>query len=197
MSTPQAQSGTSGQAQPSQQDKMKIMLGKLVNLMMELIGVCYDRKLTEISPELVEWVRDNYVENYDLNNMMNNFIKYTRLHWDRILVKDEQYFITDAIKIFGDIPSDQVNITKILFESKDKDGKSIISQKDKDTIWEMVTVMVKISIVHIHKCREPIREPNGEIKYTRICYSKGEHQVENLSHFARKFKVDLSQYVPH
>ena len=182
--------------QPTQQEKIKANLSDLADLMIELISSCHAAGKTEITPELVKWVKEAYVNKYNLDDMMNNFIKYTRLHWEEIYSKNENYFIEDAIKIFGDIPSDQVNITKVLFQSKDDLGKSIISQVDKNAIWNFVTAMVKISIVHIHKCRKPIRE-NGEIKYTVQKYSKGDYEVKNLHYFANKFGVDLlGRYTP-
>jgi len=179
----------------TQPEKLQITLDKLAKLMIELIGVCYQSGKTEITPDLVMWVKENYVDTYNINDMMNNFIKYTRLHWKEIKERDEQYFIKDAIKIFGDIPSDQVNITKVLFESKDGNGKSIISQSDKDAIWNFVTVMVKISIVHIHKSRKPVRKANGQLEYTQVAFSKGDYEVSNLHHFARDFGVELNNYV--
>jgi len=179
----------------SQEQKLKEVLSDLANLMIELIGICYEEGKTPITPGLVEFVKIHYVDKYRIDDMMDNFIKYTRLHWKKIEKRDEAYFINDAIKIFGDIPSDQVNITKVLFESKGEKNESIISQEDKNAIWDMVTSMVRISIVHIHKSRKPIRDVDGQIKYTHHAYSQGDYEVSNLQYHANKFKLDLNKYV--
>lgn len=181
--------------QPTQQEKLKANLSGLADLMIELIGACYQEGKTVISPSLVEWVKETYVDKYNLDDMMNNFIKYTRLHWDKIYTRDENYFINDAIKIFGDIPADQVNITKVLFTSTDSQGRSILSKEDKDAIAQFIISMVKISIVHIHKCRKPVKDKDGSIKYTEQKYSKGDYEVTNLHYFANKYGVDLNKYV--
>lgn len=179
----------------SQKEKLKLQLCDLAELMIELIGICYDAKKTQIAPELVSWVKENYVDTYNIDEMMKNFVKYTRLHWDRILNRDEDYFITDAIKIFGDIDPEQVNITKVLFSKDERTKKSIISTEDKDAIWDMVTVMVKISIVHIHKCRDPFRDSDGVIKYKTKAYTEGDYKVDNLHYFAEKFGIDLNKHL--
>ena len=104
---------------------------------------------------------------YDKKRLIEGFIKNSHEKcWDKIKARDEVYFVENMSTIFGDLPIPDLNLFKDLFLTRDKKGDSVISIDLKNEIWDLFSVMTRISIRYIHKHRMPIADGAGNFIYT-------------------------------
>src|SRR3982751_1997443 len=69
-----------------------------------------------------------YLGNYDETKLMLRVIEKMSPHWDKVIRKDESFFVKESDKIFAELP---INID--LFSSLfNKNGKNVLSSKEKD-----------------------------------------------------------------
>lgn len=90
--------------------------------------------------KLVLQIAVSYVKSMEERSLINSFIINSHIYWDSIKERDEDFFLSKADKIFGKLPSDDVNMFKSLFE------KDLLPDKIKNVIWEYFEANVRISI---------------------------------------------------
>lgn len=79
---------------------------------------------------------------------LNGFIKKSYPHWQKIIEKDSDYFVSFFDNIFENIPYGK-NELKNLFIYKKLDETHFYSDEDLNLIWTRIHAMVRISIKHI------------------------------------------------
>lgn len=122
----------------------------LGDLMVELITEIYSKGYKVVDPILCK-VAVEILKKFPSQQMLENFIYYSYIHWDSIFKKEESYFISHASDIFSDLPSQSVDSFKVLFETTDNSGKKVIPKEDRDAIIDFHWSFVKIAIPYIHK----------------------------------------------
>lgn len=125
----------------------------------------YNLGYKTIDPNVVSMVSQG-IAFYDKHQLIMGFITNSHsMCWEKIKERDEQFFVENASSIFQHIPtgSDQINLFKDLFTTKDKNGVSIINQDLKNQIWKLFDAMIKISIKYIHRHRSPYSQKENEI----------------------------------
>jgi hypothetical protein len=122
----------------------------IANLIPSAIKVMEARKLI-----------DGFITGCHLSNPDGS---YTGVNcWDYMKKRDEEFFLNNVKSIFGSLPIDNVNLFVDLFSTKDTSGKSIISQRTKDNVWEILDAMILISIKYIHQNRNPFSQRQGDV----------------------------------
>ena len=163
--------------------KFKTNLIQLCNDMKDIIAPIYEKGLTNINPQLIEFV-SAFLNTYDTNQLFNNFISYSCDYWGKIKAKDESFFIENAKDIFRDLPVDNIDPFKEFFEG------SNIEDEDKDLIWEYFTSFVKLSLRHIHTMRCPAWKENDG-NYKKVYSNQVYMEVKNLTRMAKEFDIKL------
>lgn len=97
-------------------------------------------------------------------------------HWDKIYVRNENYFIEHANKIFSKLPMNNVNLFKDLFELKDSNGNQVINENDRNLIWDYFDSFVNISIKYAIK--NPNRFPTLSKEYIQIQAKKWDEKMK-------------------
>lgn len=103
---------------------------------------------------------------------IQNFIRYSVVHWDSIQKRDDIFLSENAGKIFGKIipikgGEKYINMFAVLITAKDSSGKGIISITEKKLIWTYFYSLVKISIIYLHNLKKPYQEKVGKKTYCR------------------------------
>lgn len=136
----------------------------LTDLIYDLVDDVHKRGFQIVNPTLII-ICKNILIKYSKIKIIEAFIKYSHKYWDQIHDKDrcESYITEHAMDIFKELPMNNVNAFKELFEVKDNQGNRIITQEDRDAIRDFFVSFIKIAIDYIHVHREPVIfvEPNG------------------------------------
>lgn len=156
----------------------------LTELLQELIAVCYEKKQTTIHPSLIQ-VAGKFILCLNKIVVIETFIKRSYPYWDRIINREEKFFLENTRDVFGDLPEDHVDGFRVLFSSRDKNGKLLMCEEDKNAIWDFFDSLVRIAIVYIHEKRIPKLKDNRKI-YT----IKYETDIDIIK-YAHIFKVVL------
>jgi|DewCreStandDraft_4_1066084.scaffolds.fasta_scaffold10889_2 hypothetical protein len=137
------------------------MLG-LSHLIYDLVDSAYKKEYRIVKPSLVE-LATTILSSYPKRKLIENFISYSHEHWDEIRERKEKFFEEHAVSIFSDLPLNNVNAFRELFQLQDKNGEPVIKQEDRDAIWDFFQAFVKISIHYIHQNRQPtvVTDPDG------------------------------------
>ncbi len=143
-------------SQPSEEERFSANVKGLTDLVHELTSMCWDAGNKQINPTLIV-LAGAYLSSFNKIELTETFIEHTHeICWEEIRNRNEIFFIEHSEQIFGKLPVGQGNIDafKILFTAKDSNGESIISDDDKDAIWDHFGTLVKICIKYVHKVRD-------------------------------------------
>ena len=126
-------------------------LGALVH---ELTTNCWNAGRREVAPQLVAMGED-YLKKYESKKIIEGFINHSYEYWEKIRLREEDFFINHAHVIFQQLPikSENINAFKMFFTAKDNKGKDIVIEDDRKAIWVIFESLVKISIKYVHKSR--------------------------------------------
>lgn len=161
----------------------------MANAVYDSIKMLYDRGYKTIDPIMVQ-LACNVIVAFDKNYLIQGFIEGSHEKcWDRIKVRDELFFIENAGGIFKNLPTENVNLFKDLFLTKDTNGNCVISQEVKNMLWGLFDAMIKISIKYIHKGKAPYScESDGSIQ---CFYSAQFFDEVDISRHAKTWGVQL------
>jgi len=125
---------------------------------------------TSLNPSMIDLVM-NIISSFDKKYLITAFIKKSHeKFWDKIKLRDEEYFIENSHKIFDILPMKNLDVFKELYLSKDEKGNSIITDDQKDDIWNLLDALVKISIKFVHENRDPqsiVKDGKTLLKYNK------------------------------
>ncbi len=116
-----------------------------------------------------------FITNYheeDNHITIQNFIRYSVVHWDSIQKRDDIFLSENAGKIFGKIipikgGEKYINMFAVLITAKDQSGNVIINDGERKIIWSYFFALVKISIIYLHNLKKPYQEKVGKKTYCR------------------------------
>ncbi len=174
-----------------EEERFMTNIKDLIDLMHELITMCWDAGIKDVNPMMVS-LAGNFVTSYNNVELIETFIEHTYLEcWEKIRLKDEEFFIKHTDKIFGQLPvgKQHIDAFKLLFTSKDSDGEYIIVQEDRDAIFDIFGSLVKICIKYVHRVRDcHLVEKDGRM-VPRYRYEKFP-KIKVREH-AKNWKIDL------
>ena len=137
--------------------KNAVVLGQAV---LASITKLYNEGYQIVNPILVQ-IAVAAIGAYDPHGLIQGFIENSHeICWDAIKVRDETFFVENVGTIFKYLPTQEVNLFKDLYTTKDVTGKTVISEALKEQIWRLFDAMIKISIKYVHNNRVPY-EYNG------------------------------------
>ncbi len=148
----------------SEEDRFRITVLELTDLIHELTTHCYNEGVKTMNPSLII-LGKSYLASLDKTDVIKAFINNSYgpkdnsiNYWDEIRDRNEQFFIKHSDSIFENVPVGKGNMTafKTLFTAKDDEGSNIIDDDDRDAVWDMFFSLVKICIKYIHKVRKCI-----------------------------------------
>jgi len=179
---------------PSEEDRFIANVKVLTDLVHELTSMCWDAGHKKVNPILIN-LAGAYLSGLDKNELIETFINHTHaVCWEEIRNRNENFFIEHTNEIFGQLPVEQGNIDafKMLFTSKDENGDSVISEDDKEAVWDMFSSLVKICIKYVHRVRECyLVEKDGKM-VPRYRYNRFP-EIKVREH-AKKWDIEL--YIP-
>lgn len=161
----------------------------LTQLIHELVEDAHNRGYQIINPNLII-LGSMFLQGYNKQSLINNFITYSHAdYWEEIRHRDENFFSEHASKIFQGLPVNNVNAFKELFVLKDANGQPVISQEDRDVIWEYFDSLIIISIKYVHRCRGPQSKVTGDGVIQS--YTKRFMEYVDLPTHVRRWSVHL------
>lgn len=184
--------------------RFRINVQGLCNFIKELLDGCYNKGYTQINPFLVD-LAATVLTAYSDDDIIKGFIEGSHTHWDMIKNRDEQFFSAHARCVFAGLPADRIDAFKILFETRDEKGNSVINQEDRNVLWTFFDTFVKIAIKYIHEERQPraIRHvDHGRSEYNRTgnelqpVYTKQALPEVDMTHHSRNWGLSLTFPVP-
>lgn len=122
----------------------------LFQLISELVNSAYQSGYKIVSPYLVNFA-GFVLFKLDKHFVIRTFIEKSHEHWEQIRLKDEDFFLNSAGKVFAGLPMDNVNAFKELFTLNMKNGEKFVSDDDRDAIWEYFESLVRISIHYLQE----------------------------------------------
>lgn len=118
----------------------------------------------ELDPKLFD-VAVNILNGFNADKIVQGFIERSYNYWDKIKAKDEPFLLANAEILFGELPSNLIQIFTKMMESKNEEGKSYVPDETKECVWDLIFAMIKGAIKYVHESRCP-KEVDGKMKYT-------------------------------
>lgn len=122
----------------------------LFQLISELVSHAYQSGYQIVSPYLVNFA-GFVLFKLDKEFVLKTFIEKSHPHWEQIRIRDEQFFVHSAGKVFSGLPLDSVNAFKELFLLKSTKGERFVSEDDRDAMWDYFESLVRISIHYLQE----------------------------------------------
>ena len=117
----------------------------LFQLVSELVNTAYQSGYKIVSPYLVNFA-GFVLFKLDKEYVLRSFIERSHKHWDEILRRDEDFFVSSAGSVFAGLPLESVNAFRELFLLKTNNGERFINEDDRDAMWDYFDSLVRISI---------------------------------------------------
>jgi hypothetical protein len=122
----------------------------LFQLISELVNSAYQSGHKIVSPYLVNFA-GFVLFKLDKDFLLKTFIEKSNEHWEQIRVRDEEFFVHSAGKVFAGLPLDAVNSFKDLFLLRTPSGDRFVSEDDRDAMWDYFESLVRISIHYLQE----------------------------------------------
>jgi len=153
----------------------------------------YDAGYKTVQPEMVD-LTIRLISAFEKHYLIQEFITNTYDKcWDSIKIRNENFFLTNANDIFKHLPMNEINLFRDLFLTKDKNGKSVVSQNLKEELWDLFDTLIKICIKYIHKHRDPYSySKNDEVVN---CYGAIFFEEVDIDYHAKNWNIKL-EYPP-
>jgi hypothetical protein len=166
----------SAPAKLSPEERFKIVTMELCDLMIELLS----KQQNPPIPAFMVSIAKIYMASLSHDRLIENYIHYSRNHWNSILKKDTKYFLENKVSVFGELP--QGNGPELFASFMGKDNKP----EDIEMIWTFQHTFVKMAIRYIHNRRSPYRTVAGMPAYRSDYFND-----VNITDMAQKFRIDL------
>ena len=141
-------------ATPSPVERFRANMDAIFDLINELVVKANQQGCTVVSSLMVS-LGTIYLKSQNPDELITSFIDRSYLYWDQIHIKDEKFFNENLGTVFSGISKSNSDAFLVLATAKDKSGKPIISEEDREGIWTYIRSFVKISIHYIHEKRIP------------------------------------------
>lgn len=117
--------------------------------------------------------------------LIKGFTARSYTTWNKIIDRDESFFISSADTLFAELPSEDVHAFKKLVE-KDANGSRLIDDDDVEMFWRSFTSLVRIMISYLHDkyksspaiLKLKIPGEDGKVKII-------EHKIDYMSYATR------------
>jgi hypothetical protein len=174
---------------PSHEKRFQANVVGLAELLQDIVEEVQRKGYKVIQLELLR-LATSLLSKMNPEDLINGFIRYSHLHWDKIHERNRDFFIHNAQNVFGDLPFKDINAFKNLFELQDSRGNYVVSKEDENDIWSFFSPLVKICIKYIHSKRQPklIQGKRGE---ERIYEGTFMPEIKDLHIHAARWKVVL------
>lgn len=180
-----------GMSDQTTEDQFKTNMIDLSLLMYELLQYADSRGYkVGVEPAMMRLATE-FIKTLDQKRMIESFIEHSHVHWDAIRKRDEQFFFENSTVIFGRLPVSEStkDSFKTLYTLKDASGQEVVGKDDRDAIWEFFESLVRLSIKHVHRGREPFLKVVGSERVPK--YRKEFFRQVKLEHHAREWGVKL------
>jgi hypothetical protein len=133
---------------PNSVERFHFNAKSLFSFILELVENAHTDGFKIIHPSLIKFA-GIVLFNLDKNIFLKKFIEKSYQHWEKIYIRDTDFFINSAGEIFLNLPLENVNAFKELFLLKTEDGEYYITEDDKDALWDYFESLVRISIIYM------------------------------------------------
>jgi len=178
----------------SQVDKFVQVLTELFDNFVIIIDDLNQRGLTKMTGLLVDTVK-KVAMSRDKHFIIDKFVINTFPYWDNIKSKDDDFFLNNSTKIFGEEYSndERFNSLKLVF-SKDAHGKYLLDEDTRNVIREFLFSLIRISIKYVFEAKggQIERTEKDGKKQVKISYTKGsEYPLIKVLDVAKTWEVKL------
>jgi hypothetical protein len=176
----------------SQVDKFVKVLTELFDNSRLIIEDLHQHGVTNLTPLNVDLIK-NVVLNKDKFYLIKTFIETSYPYWDNIKSKNDDFFINNSDKIFGEYAKyDELNSIKVIF-GKNAQGNPAVDNETKDSLRPFFNSLIKISIRYIFECKEPNIERIEEDgkKKVKISYKSNAYPHIRVLDVAKLWGVEL------
>lgn len=149
-----------------EEERFSLVTANMIDAIHYGVSNLHKKGLTTIEPNNVKFV-GAFISSFDKHLLIQEFIKKSHAHWDKIKERNEDFFITHSSSVFSFLPTAYVSMFTDLFTAVDKDGKKVVQQNLKDDIWGIFDAMVKISIKYTNKTQLKGDDMLGDVNVSK------------------------------
>lgn len=174
------------QSQPKAEYRLKENIDYLCDFLYELCEESIAQGNMAVDISLIG-LACSYVKNYNAISITEDFIFHSVRYWNEIHSKSVTFFETHMAKVFGGLPlsKDQLDMFKILYTDKNKNGESYVSEEDIELVWDYLHACCKIAINYMHD-----NQDSYQMIKVKLGASKNPYTL-NLEELAKKWNIKL------
>jgi len=159
-------------------DRFRANMIIMYNVLHDILSECKQRKQNVLDPRLAKLGFDGLLKKYTPQQLVEHYISESLPYWQEICNRNEDFFSEHADNIFNSLLSEfsSLGVSGTIFHdlltAKDRRGK-IVTDDDKNCIWDLLQSFIKISIKHVHETRKPfsrVKDGKTQKVYARSSY---------------------------
>lgn len=132
-------------------------MNNLLNFIVELFKKCKNNGKELINETLLQ-IGLNMIRSKNTVHTMEKFALNSYQYWNEIKSRDDSFFLKNMDSIFADPDnSSNLNIFKKLLFARNKLGDRIVTDADRNQIWDYIHIFIGLVIEYIHYHRQPLQ----------------------------------------
>lgn len=144
------------------EDRLRDNIKGLIDLCRDIIADAADKGFGGINIGLID-VAALTLAKWNQTELINDFIDKSHEYWDKIRLREENFFRSNMATIFANVPLIDMGAVAGLFDATQPGTTELLVPKeDRDAVWDFLTAMVKICIKYIHNERKPCVRKVGD-----------------------------------
>lgn len=128
---------------------------EFINMLREIFNDCKESGC-QIVPDILLEIGIREIKSYATREIIESLIDCSNYHWEEMHEKNESYFEKNLALIFSGLKMENVGLFKKLLVAQDENGELIVTDIDRDNIWNYLHAFIKLTLSFIHEERGPM-----------------------------------------
>lgn len=166
--------------QPCTEERFKIVIIDMAQLIRKIVVYVNSKGYkTKLTPQTID-LGTVALNGFSGKKLTHEFVKRsykiapgceTDTYWDKAREKNEDFLHQNLSILFGELSMDLVQDFSDIMKLKDDKGKYVVVDETRESIWEFLQALIKISIRFVHETRKP-ELIDGKKQYTVEYFSE-------------------------
>lgn len=136
-------------------DKFAANVKSFIEYLRDLFQDCKESG-HQIVPDILLEMGIQVVEGYSTRDLIESLIETSYEHWRHIHERNDLYFNQNLDSVFAGLKMQNVKLFEKLLTTRDSKDQLVVSDQDRENIWDYLNSFVKLALQFIHETRQPV-----------------------------------------
>lgn len=125
-----------------------------IELLQDIFKDCKDSGC-QIVPDILLDLGIKSIKSFTTRDLIESFIEHSNKYWVKIYQKDQDFFEKNLDTVFDGLKMQNVGLFQKLLKARDEKDELVVSNTDRENIWDILHSFVRLALKFIHEQRRP------------------------------------------